>query len=146
MTAMRCVKSQINSWQRDCWREAKASTPRYRSLPMDAVGCVAGSPANQYEGGRTWRPPSVVARVNGSGAVADFYRQRRPQERALFEELRTLRRRLADEQGVPAFVVFSDATLHALASAMPMDEQSMLRVSVSDRRSWNVTASNSLPR
>ena len=47
----------------------------------------------------------------------------------LFEELRALRRRLADEQGVPAFVVFSDATLRGLASAKPTDRQSMLRVS-----------------
>ena len=47
----------------------------------------------------------------------------------LFDELRTLRRRLADEQGVPAFVVFNDATLRGLASAKPGDRQAMLAVS-----------------
>ena len=47
----------------------------------------------------------------------------------LFDELRALRRQLADEQGVPAFVIFSDATLRGLASAKPTDRQSMLRVS-----------------
>ncbi len=47
----------------------------------------------------------------------------------LFEELRALRRRLADEQGVPAFVVFGDATLRELASAKPMSGAAMLRVS-----------------
>ena len=47
----------------------------------------------------------------------------------LFEELRALRRRLADEQGVPAFVVFSDATLRELASASPISGAAMLRVS-----------------
>ena len=46
----------------------------------------------------------------------------------LFEELRGLRRRLADEQGAPAFVVFNDATLRALALAKPTDERAMLRV------------------
>ena len=36
---------------------------------------------------------------------------------------------LADEQGVPAYVVFSDATLRDLAAARPTDPQAMLRVS-----------------
>ena len=47
----------------------------------------------------------------------------------LFEELRALRRRLADAQGVPAFVVFNDATLRALAAARPTDDRAMLAVS-----------------
>ena len=47
----------------------------------------------------------------------------------LFEKLRALRRRLADEQGVPAFVIFSDATLRGLASAKPTYPQDMLHVS-----------------
>ena len=47
----------------------------------------------------------------------------------LFESLRSLRRRLADEEGVPAFVVFSDATLRALAARKPATREAMLRVS-----------------
>ena len=47
----------------------------------------------------------------------------------LFEQLRALRRRLADDEGVPAFVVFSDATLRGLAAARPINGQAMLRVS-----------------
>ncbi len=47
----------------------------------------------------------------------------------LFDELRALRRRLADEQGVPAYVVFNDATLSSLASTKPTDQAAMLRVS-----------------
>ena len=37
----------------------------------------------------------------------------------LFEALRQLRRKLADERGVPAFVVFGDVTLQDLASRRP---------------------------
>jgi ATP-dependent DNA helicase RecQ len=37
----------------------------------------------------------------------------------LFERLRSLRRRLADREGVPAYVVFSDATLREMASGVP---------------------------
>ncbi len=47
----------------------------------------------------------------------------------LFDQLRALRRRLADEQGVPAFVVFSDATLRELAAVKPANRQAMRRVS-----------------
>lgn len=44
----------------------------------------------------------------------------------LWETLRALRKRLADEQGVPAFVVFSDATLIELVNQLPL-EYSQLR-------------------
>jgi ATP-dependent DNA helicase RecQ len=46
----------------------------------------------------------------------------------LFERLRGLRRRLAAEQGVPAYVIFHDATLMAMAEAKPAtrDELSCL--------------------
>ena len=47
----------------------------------------------------------------------------------LFEQLRALRRRLANEENVPAFVVFSDATLQQLAKARPVDRHAMLNVS-----------------
>ena len=47
----------------------------------------------------------------------------------LFEQLRALRRRLANEEGVPAFVVFGDATLRGMAAARPTQLQDMLRVS-----------------
>ena len=38
----------------------------------------------------------------------------------LFEALRTLRKRIADEQGVPPYVVFSDATLREFAAKKPL--------------------------
>lgn len=46
----------------------------------------------------------------------------------LFEALRALRRRLADERGVPAYVVFSDATLIAMVEARPTTAAGMLAV------------------
>ena len=38
---------------------------------------------------------------------------------ALFEELRALRKRLADQQAIPAYIVLSDKTLHLLATQCP---------------------------
>ncbi len=63
-----------------------------------------------------------AGRTSGGASAQDY-------DAALFEQLRALRRRLADEEGVPAFVVFSDATLRGIAAAKPADRQAMLRVS-----------------
>ncbi len=47
----------------------------------------------------------------------------------LFEELRALRRSLADERNVPAYVVFSDATLLAMTELRPTTEAELLSIS-----------------
>jgi ATP-dependent DNA helicase RecQ len=48
---------------------------------------------------------------------------------ALFERLRAVRRTLADAEGVPAYIVFSDAVLARMAAARPTDETGLLAVS-----------------
>ena len=47
----------------------------------------------------------------------------------LFEDLKALRRELADARGVPAYIVFSDATLLAMAASKPQNEAELLNVS-----------------
>ena len=47
----------------------------------------------------------------------------------LFGDLKALRRRLADERNVPAYVVFSDATLLAMAEVKPSNETEFLSIS-----------------
>lgn len=46
-------------------------------------------------------------------------------DRALFDELRTLRKQLADERNVPAYVVLSDATLRDLSRRRPTNLENM---------------------
>ena len=46
----------------------------------------------------------------------------------LFEQLRALRMELAQEAGVPPFVVFSDKTLQDMVSKMPLSEEAFLEV------------------
>ncbi|WP_064197344.1 MULTISPECIES: DNA helicase RecQ [Emticicia] len=48
---------------------------------------------------------------------------------ALFEKLRVLRKKIADEQNVPPFVVFSDATLSDMAQKRPINRFQMMGVS-----------------
>ena len=46
----------------------------------------------------------------------------------LFEALRLRRKRLADEAGVPPYVIFADATLAEMAAKMPTDEEALLAI------------------
>jgi superfamily II DNA helicase RecQ len=63
-------------------------------------------------------PPSLVAPTAVS-SVDD----------PVFERLRTWRRRRAEDDAVPAFVVFSDQTLRELAAAQPGDAAGLAAVS-----------------
>ncbi|UTL70929.1 DNA helicase RecQ [Bacillus halotolerans] len=47
---------------------------------------------------------------------------------ALFERLRTLRKQIAAEQGVPPFVVFSDQTLKDMSGKQPVNDEELLSV------------------
>lgn len=51
-----------------------------------------------------------------------------PTNRALFEQLRELRRRFAEQRGVPPFVIFSDRSLHEMASRVPHTSQELLQI------------------
>ena len=46
----------------------------------------------------------------------------------LFERLRGLRRALADDRGVPAYVIFSDATLLEMAAHKPRTATELLTI------------------
>ena len=46
----------------------------------------------------------------------------------LFQRLRALRRALADGEGVPAYIVFSDAVLARMATTRPADEAGLLAI------------------
>jgi ATP-dependent DNA helicase RecQ len=75
------------------------------------------------------RPPAPrpkaerVARVKGAAGSLE------PVHTALFECLRALRREIASTQGVPAYVVFPDATLAGMAQSRPHTRAELLAVS-----------------
>jgi DNA helicase-2/ATP-dependent DNA helicase PcrA len=50
-------------------------------------------------------------------------------DEALFERLREWRRSRADEDSVPAYVVFTDATLQLIAELKPRTPQALLGIS-----------------
>ncbi|MEY2407538.1 MAG: ATP-dependent helicase RecQ [Verrucomicrobiota bacterium] len=68
-----------------------------------------------------------AAAPHASGAIAC--------DEALFDRLRTLRKRLADERGVPPYIVFSDVALRQMARNCPTDAAGFLRISgVGDKK------------
>ena len=76
--------------------------------PRRAVGTGTGT------GGRT-------ARGTETATLGD-------EERELFERLRVLRRELADEAGVPAYIVFGDRVLLEMVSRRPQSRHELLQV------------------
>lgn len=50
-------------------------------------------------------------------------------DQALFERLRQLRKTIADQNNIPAYIVFSDKTLQDMTEKMPTDKPSMMDVS-----------------
>ncbi len=65
---------------------------------------------------------SHIKKRQGSADVAE-------RDADLFDKLRALRKQLADAQGVPAYIVFSDGTLAAMAAQRPANENELLDVS-----------------
>ena len=46
----------------------------------------------------------------------------------LFQRLRVLRKRIADEKSVPPFIVFGDVSLKAMASSFPRNKKDFLEI------------------
>jgi ATP-dependent DNA helicase RecQ len=66
------------------------------------------------------RPVSIARAVKPARRSEDRTRAATSDD-SLFERLRALRKRLADENGVPPYVIFHDSTLREMAEHMPLD-------------------------
>jgi ATP-dependent DNA helicase RecQ len=76
--------------------------------------------------------PVILGKPRAIARTEEKARRRGPAgegaHRALFEELRAERKKIADAAAVPPFVVFSDATLVEMAQAKPRDERELLSI------------------
>ncbi len=68
----------------------------------------------------------AAGRAFGSSGTAGAVGEANP---VLFERLRTLRKRLADEAGKPPYIVFSDAALRDMCAKLPANDEEFLEVS-----------------
>lgn len=71
---------------------------------------------------RVWRRTALSTTKQQSVANGTFNLE-------LFEELRMLRLDIAKSEGVPPFMIFSDASLKDMTRIMPLDEETFLEVS-----------------
>jgi ATP-dependent DNA helicase RecQ len=69
--------------------------------------------------------PAFTSRVRGAGMPSALTAA----GEELFERLRAVRKRIADAEGVPAYIVFSDAALRGMAERRPRTPPEMLEVS-----------------
>ena len=74
--------------------------------------------------------PGVRSARNGSakGSASSPAAALTDYDQTLFEELRALRKRLADARDVPAFVIFGDVSLRHMAAAIPQSLDNFSRV------------------
>ena len=91
---------------------------RYREAARDDFSLSMKRTASKAKRGAAAR----AAGGTGSGATLTA------SDEALFERLRALRKRLADEAEVPPYVVFPNTTLAAMASARPATAAELLAV------------------
>src|SRR5690606_8469374 len=75
------------------------------------------------------RQDSKDARVKKSRGQSSLSQTIAPHEEPLWEALRACRKRLADEQGVPPYVIFHDSTLLAILRERPLSEAELLQIS-----------------
>lgn len=104
-------------------------------MPDRGVGESRGGGARTSKAAR--RERRGVARCRTCNAVLDSAAERKigrcttcppTYDEELFEDLRTWRREQASEQKVPAFCVFTDATLVAIAESMPAERAELVRI------------------
>ncbi len=119
--------------------ELRLARPRVRSATeAEAVATQAEGAAKAAKaGGREAKRRRGGTRAGGGPALGPAVEREavggdavgRPEDEALFEELRALRRRIAEREGVPAYVIFHDATLREMAVLRPATSGELLGVS-----------------
>jgi ATP-dependent DNA helicase RecQ len=87
-----------------------------RAPALSSAGAVRATAADSRE------PAASAARPAPAAGDPTAY------DRVLFEALRELRRRIADERGVPPYLIFSDASLRDMARLRPRTPAEFLEV------------------
>jgi ATP-dependent DNA helicase RecQ len=114
LESQRCRHQALVAYFDERIDDCGASCDRCRKATGDAVAVHnAGTVAVHVDSARARRgslPPEVL-------------------DPELFDTLRKLRKQIADREGVPAFVVFSDASLRQMVAKKPKTESGLLAVS-----------------
>ncbi len=93
--------------------------------PTAAAGPSKGRRRAKASACKLCQRPLASARERNRGFCGDCPI---PYDESIFESLKSWRRERAEAESVPAFVVFSDATLEALAEVQPKDRKALLEI------------------
>ena len=97
--------------------------PAYRVLSVTAKGLEMLKSREQVRGQINEAQKSERARARGKASAESEY------DKSLFSLLRNKRKELADEAGVPPYVIFSDKTLVEMSAYFPQARESLLNIS-----------------
>ncbi len=97
------------------------------NLRRDILTPRAASGAGAAGRKKAKRAANILAAAASAAPDADF--EPDAATTALFDRLRTLRKRLASEAGVPPYVIFHDKTLALMAQMRPTSEAALLGIS-----------------
>ena len=125
------VLQQHRARVREMFRLADATTCRHQSLAGhfgEAMGACRAS-CDICAGFDVVAESKPVSKRRGKATVPTRADLVTSEEQALFLALKTLRKSLADRRKVPAYVIFSDATLLAMAAARPGSRAELLAIS-----------------
>ena len=97
----------------------RQTTEKYSTLELTGSGAAILKSRSRV----TLTKPVIApeSKVSRAGEIAC--------DENLFERLRVLRKRLADERDLPAYIVFSDVSLRQMARYYPLDEPGLSRIS-----------------
>jgi len=116
---------------REMFRLADATTCRHQGLAGyfgESMGTCRAS-CDICAGFDVVAKSKPVSKRRGKAAMTATADLPTSEEEALFLALKGLRKRLADSRKVPAYVIFSDATLLAMAAARPRTRAEFLAIS-----------------
>ncbi len=97
---------------------------RFGGLRLSGTGRLVLKGAQQFQY-REIDTPAITSRTARSESKTDDFSD---VDRELYQRLKRLRRELADERGVPAYVIFSDRTLQEITCDKPQNLEQMSAV------------------
>jgi ATP-dependent DNA helicase RecQ len=102
------------------------STGQFPTVEMTGEGMAALKDRRKITLTKPMKAPEPQAARTGDIACDEL----------LFDKLRALRKQLADEQGVPPYIVFGDNSLRLMARAYPANESEFRRISGVGEVKW----------
>ena len=103
--------------------------PRKQASSSRSTAASWKTPSGSYgASSRPQKPPADSRNAKPSEAQSQHPALGAQEQQELFERLRVLRKQLAADEGVPPYIIFSDAALHNMCECLPQNDDEFLAV------------------